>query len=90
MGFSSSSVVKNMPANSGYRVQVPTPQVMLVVKNPANKGEVRDAGLVSGWGKSWEEIATFSSIFAWKIHEYRSLVGYGLQNRKSPAMIEVT
>ena len=49
MDFSSSSVVKNMPANSGYRVQVPTPQVMLVVKNPpANKGEVRDAGLVSG------------------------------------------
>ena len=45
MDFSSRSVVKNMPANVGYRAL----QVALVVKNPpANAGEVRDTGLLSG------------------------------------------
>ena len=44
MDFSSRSVVKNMPANAGYRAL----QVTLVVKNPpTNAGEVRDTGLLS-------------------------------------------
>ena len=40
-----------------------------VVKNPpANAGDSRDVGSVPGLGRSPEkEIATHSSIFAWKI-----------------------
>ena len=42
---------------------------MLVVKNlPANAGHIRDAGRSLGWeGPLEEEIATHSSILAWKI-----------------------
>ena len=44
-------------------------QVALVVKNPhANAGDVREAGLIPGLGRSLEEgMATHSSILAWKI-----------------------
>ena len=43
-------------------------QVALVVKNqPANTGDVRDVGSIPGSGRSLEkEMATCSSIFAWK------------------------
>ena len=46
-----------------------------VVKNlPAKAG---DAGLIPGLGRSLEkEMATHSSILAWKIHGQRSLMGY--------------
>ena len=46
-----------------------------VVKNlPAKAG---DAGSIPGLGRSLEkEMATHSSIFAWKIHGQRSLTGY--------------
>ena len=46
-----------------------------VVKNlPAKAG---DAGSISGLGRSLEkEMATHSSIFAWKIHGQRSLMDY--------------
>ena len=46
-----------------------------VVKNlPAKAG---DAGSIPGLGRSLEkEMATHSSIFAWKIHGQRSLMGY--------------
>ena len=42
---------------------------MLVAKNqPANAGDERDAGLIPGSGRSLEkEMATYSSILAWKI-----------------------
>ena len=45
-----------------------------VVKNlPAKAG---DAGLIPGLGRSLEkEMATHSSILAWKIHGQRSLMG---------------
>ena len=42
----------------------------LVVKNlPVNAGDVRDVGLISGWGKSpgEEGMATHSNILAWRI-----------------------
>ena len=44
-------------------------QVALVIKNlPANAGATKDAGLILGSGRSPEkEIATHSSILAWKI-----------------------
>jgi len=43
--------------------------VALVVKNPpANAGDVRDAGLILGLGKSpGEGMATHCSILAWRI-----------------------
>jgi len=43
--------------------------VALVVKNlPANAGNVRDAGSIAGSGRSLEEeMATHSSILAWRI-----------------------
>ena len=44
-------------------------QVALVVKNPpANTGDVRDAGSISGSGRSLEKgMATISSIRAWRV-----------------------
>ena len=44
-------------------------QVALVEKNlPANEGDIRDVGLIPGLGRSLEEeMATHSSIFAWRI-----------------------
>ena len=44
-------------------------QVALVVKNPpANAGDAGDTGLTPGLGRSpGEEMATCSSILAWKI-----------------------
>ena len=44
-------------------------QVALVVKNlPANAGDIRNVGSVPEWGRSLEEeIATHSSILAWRI-----------------------
>ena len=44
-------------------------QVTLEVKNLlANSGDIRDAGLISGSGRSLEkEMATLSSILAWRI-----------------------
>ena len=40
-----------------------------MVKNrPANSGDTRDVGLISGWEDPLEEeIATHSSILAWRI-----------------------
>jgi len=48
-----------------------------VVKNlPANAGDTRNAVLIPGLGRSSEqEMATLSSIFAWKCHGWRSLGG---------------
>ena len=44
-------------------------QVVLAGKNPpANAGDMREAGLIPGLGRSLEEgMATHSSILAWKI-----------------------
>ena len=46
-----------------------TSLVALVVKNlPVNAGDVRDAGLIPGWEDPLEEdMATHSSILAWRI-----------------------
>ena len=50
---------------------------LLVVKNSsANEGDVRDSGLILGWEDLLEEMATHSSILAWRIHGQRSLAGY--------------
>ena len=55
-----------------------------VIKNvPANAGDARDEGLIPGLGRSpGEEIATHSSILAWKIpwiEEPGRLQSMGLQ-----------
>ena len=45
-------------------------QVVLVVKNPpANAGDIRDVGVISGLGRSFggEDMATHFSIIAWRI-----------------------
>ena len=44
-------------------------QVALAVKNlPANAGDTRDAGSIPGWEDPLNtEVATYSSILAWKI-----------------------
>ena len=44
-------------------------QVVLAGKNPpANAGDMREAGLIPGLGRSLEEgMATHSSILAWRI-----------------------
>ena len=51
---------------------------LLEVKNmPVNAGDARDMGLIPGLGRSpRKELATHSSILAWKIHGQRSLTGY--------------
>ena len=51
-----------------------------MVKNlPARVGDVGDSGLVKGQENPLEEeMATHSSIFAWKIHGQKSLAGYSL------------
>ena len=43
-------------------------QVAVVNKPPANAGDARDTGLIPGWEDPVEEeMATHSSILAWKI-----------------------
>ena len=53
------------------------PQVVLVVKSPpVNSGDIRDAGLIPGSGRSPEkEMATHSSTLTGKSHGQRSLAG---------------
>ena len=53
----------------GSYARLPAPQVALVVKNrPANAGDIRDAGLIPGLGRSpGGGMATHSSILAWRI-----------------------
>ena len=55
-----------------------TSYVVLVVKKlPANAGDTRDSGLIPGSGRApGGEMATHSSILAWKSHGQSSLVGY--------------
>ena len=57
-----------------------------MVKNPpANAGDVRDVGLITGSGRSpEEEMATHSSILAWEIpwaEEPSGLQSIGLQSQ---------
>ena len=49
-----------------------------MVKNPpANAEDARNVGSILGSGRSLEEeMATHSSILAWKCHGQRSLAGY--------------
>ena len=51
------------------RVMLGVAQVVLVVKNlSADAGDISDAGLIPGSGRSPEEgVATHSSILAWRI-----------------------
>ena len=44
-------------------------QVALLLKNmPVNAGDIRDMGLIPGWKEPLEEeVATFSSVLAWRI-----------------------
>ena len=59
-------------------------QVVLVVKNqPANAGDIRDAGSIPGWEDPLEKgLATHSSSLAWRIpwtEEPGRLQSMGLQ-----------
>ena len=55
-----------------------------MVNPPANAGgDPRDEGLIPGWEDPLEkEMATHSSILAWKFHVQRSLVGYSPWDRE--------
>ena len=62
-----------------------------MVKNPpANAGGVRHESLIPGLGRFLLELemATHSSILAWKIPRQRSLVGYSLCGCKESDMTE--
>ena len=63
-----------------------------MVKNlPANAREIREAGLNLGQEDPLEEdMATHSSILAWRIHGQRSLVGYSPWGCKELGTTEVT
>ena len=63
-----------------------------MVKNlPANAREIREAGLNLGQEDPLEEdMATHSSIPAWRIHGQRSLVGYSPWGCKELGTTEVT
>ena len=65
--------------------------MMLVVKNlPTNAGNIRDMGSIFESGTSLEkEMATHSSILAWKIPQ-RSLAGYSPWGSKESGMTELT
>ena len=62
-------------------------QVVLVVNNtPANAGDIKDEVQPLGLEDPWEEeMATHSSIPAWRI-----LVGYSPQGHKESSMTEAT
>ena len=69
------------------------PQMTLVAKNlPANAGEARDMGLISGLGRSpgGECMAVHSSVLAWRIHGHRRLADYSPQGCKESEMTETT
>ena len=63
-----------------------------MVKNlPANAREIKEAGLNLGQEDPLEEdMATHSSIPAWRIHGQRSLVGYSPWGCKELGTTEVT
>ena len=66
-----------------------TSLVAQTVKNLLPMRETRVSPL--GWEDPLEESkATHSSILAWRIHEQKSLVGYGPQGRKESDTIEAT
>ena len=49
----------------------------MVKSLPASAGDIRDAGLIPGLGRSLEEgMAIHSSILAGEFHGQRSLAGY--------------
>ena len=51
-----------------YSVYYLLAQMALVVKNlAANAGDVKDAGSIPGLGRSLEDLATHSSILAWRM-----------------------
>ena len=65
--------------------------MVLVVKNPP--ADVRDVGLIPGWGRSpggrgWQPIPVF--LPPGELHEQRSLVGYGVSDHTELDTIEAT
>ena len=65
-------------------------QVVLVVKNPpATAGDVREAGLIPGSGRSWRRAWQPTPVFLpGKSHGQRTLAGNSLWGRKELAMTE--
>ena len=64
-----------------------------VVKNPPpTAGDIRNAGSIPGLGRSSleKEMATHSSILAWRIPRQRSSAGYSPLDHKESDMTEVT
>ena len=64
--------------------------MVLQVKNPlANVGDTGDVGSIQE-DPLEKEMATHSSILAWKFHGQRSLVGYSPRGHKELDMTEYT
>ena len=56
-----------------------------------NAGDLRDKGLISGWGRSLEEgMATHSSVLAWRIPRTGSLMGCHLWGHTESDTTEAT
>ena len=63
----------------------------LVLKNPpANAGDIRDASLIPGFGRSPGEGSGNLLFFPGESHGQRSLEGYSPQGCKKSDMTEVT
>ena len=77
--------------------QAMSSKVALVVKKlPANAGNVKDTGRKRRGFNPWvgkipleEEMAPHSSIFDWRIHGQRSLVGYSLWGQNSWTQLSI-
>ena len=67
-------------------------QVALTIKKPpANTADIEARVRSLGQKDPLKEgVAIHSSILAWRIHEQKSLVGYGPQGRKESDTIEAT
>ena len=69
--------------------QISASQVVLVVKNqPANEGDVKDAGSIPGWGRS--PGGGHGNPLQYSCHGQRSLVGYSPQGHTESDMTEAT
>ena len=62
-----------------------------VKKLPANAGDIRDIGLIPGWGNSLEEGMQHIPVFLpGEAHRQRSLVGYSPHGHREWDMTKTT
>ena len=63
----------------------------MVKNSPVNARDIRDVDSIPGGKDPLEkEMATHSSVLAWRIHGQRSLAGYSPWGHKESGVTEVT